>query len=429
MNNNLLFLPTITVINTLENSKEIFLLISKNFLVLSSSSQDCSSSAKGNAEDDVEDTGTCKLDMMDECNNGVNEANGKDYTEVNTDGQGDNLDVHRLGNEKPVWEGTEEEQMKWALEESAKSAEKKAKTGFKEQNVNESGLEYTGKSTAALFVKDSRQKRKKNSEEDVKITGEFKNVSTVITSEKDRMESSLDVDLSGSENPVWARTEEEQMKWALAESARLSAEKKSGAKLKEERAGSQTKWTEQLESPMSTPWHDNDNDFFLINHLSDEDLVSAAQDSGTDEPWGLKGGGPITTDSCSGDVDVSDINNTSLVNDENSKPESCKDSGVEKTSAKSCVLKNSPIIYNFKRKNGHLQRKRKTLESDVLNKTPTLGKFEGDLLDDVAKENKNSSKTVSPSGGAKSNWLRSSFSNFSDDDMVKAINMSLQEQV
>ena len=399
-------------------------------MVLSSSAQDSSSNAKGNVEDDVEDTGTCKLDMMDECDSGIDKANGKDYTDVNGDSQGDNLDAHCLENEKPVWEGTEEEQMKWALEESAKSAEKKAKTGLKEQDGSESGLEYTGKSTAALFVKDSRQKRKKNSEEDVKITGEFKNVSTVIPSEKDRMESSLDVDLSGSENPVWARTEEEQMKWALAESARLSAEKKSGAKLKEERAGSQTKWTEELESPTSTPWHDDDNNFFLINHLSDEDLVSAAQDSGTDEPWGLKGGvRPITTDSCSGDVDVSDINNTSLVNDENSKPENCKDSDVEKTSAKSCVLKNSPIIYNFKRKNGHLQRKRKTLESDVLNKTPTLGKFEGDLFDDVAKENKNSSKTLSPSGGAKSSWFRSSFSNFRDDDMEKAINMSLQEQV
>ena len=398
-------------------------------MVLSSSAQVSSSNAKGNAEDDMEYTGTCKLDMMDESNSGVDEANGKDCAEVNADRQGDNLDVHCLENEKPVWEGSEEEQMKWALEESAKSAERKVKTDFREQNANDSGLEYTGKSTAAPFVKDAPQERKKNSEEDVKVIGEFKNVGNVGPRGKDCKESSLDVNLSGSENPVWARTEEEQIEWALAESARLSAEKESRARVKEGHAKSQSKWTEELEAPTSTPWQDNDNDFFLLNHLSDEDLVGAAQDSGTDEPGGLKGGGPITTDSCHGDVDMSEVNNTSLVNDENSNPENSKDSGLEKTSAKPCVLKNSPIIC-VKRKNGFLQRKRKTLDpSDVLNKTPTLGKFEGDLFNDVPKENKASSKTVSPNGGAKSSWFHSSFSSFRDDDIEKAINMSLQEQV
>ena len=385
-----------------------------------------------NSEDDLEITGTFKLDKIKESNTGVDDTNDKDFAEGKMDSQGNNLDWHLLGNKKPAWEGTEEEQMEWALSESAKSAGKKVK----EQKIDDSQLDCT----VAPPSEDSSLQRKRKSEVDAKITAECNSNGDVTATdyEKKCVQNNLIVDVSESEKPIWDGTEEEQLKWALVESAKLSAKKKCRDISEKEKEESPREWTRKSQSPTSVF---EDNDFVLLSDLSDEDLASAVQECDTDEPNGLKGGGPIATDRCH-DIGVMDgVSNVCVVNDENSNPQNCEDSGLEKNTAKSFLLKNSPIIC-VKRKNGHLQRKRRTLDGDVLNKTPSLEKFEGNLFVDEPKENKvstNSAKpssenkvstnSVNPSSGTGSSWFKSSFSKFSDKDMEKAISMSLQDQV
>lgn len=226
----------------------------------------------------------------------------------------------------------------------------------------------------------------------------------------------------GREKPVWEGTEEEQMEWALAESAK-SAEKESRAKLKE-RQETNTNETECLRKSAAlkedTTCHFEDEDFNLTSDVSDEDLVNAAQESEPDEANGLKGGGPISaTENISDDLDISGIHDTS--SDRNSSV----DSGLEKSACKGTVLKNSPIMF-IKRPNGHVIRKRKPQNNINMNKTPTLGKFDGDLFEDSFKKNKISASSVSPKERPRSSLY---ISTFKDEDMAKAINMSLQDQV
>ena len=373
---------------------------------------------KAVSEEDFEITGGCKVDQSLEYNCDAVSSNEKDRPVENTDNQENNLDKHFLGSEKPVWEGTEEEQMEWALAESTKaSAEKKARDNSRVQQLEESEMEWVEKPRGAPTVKDSPENQKINSENGVEI----------ISSSRSRGDCSENNTI-GYGKPVWEGTEEEQMKWALAESAKLSAEKESRAKPRAEQVESQTEQIKS-ESPKSTPGVDFDyNDFALISDLSDEDLVNAA-DSGADEPRGLKGGAPIATQHCSDSVDGSNVNSASLVNDENSSPKNCsQESGLKKNTEKDFVLKNSPIIC-VKRKSGRFQRKLKTLDTSVLNKTPTIGKFDGNLFDDIPKENKDSSDIVRPFAGADKSWCHSSSAKFRDEDMEKAINMSLQDQV
>ena len=223
----------------------------------------------------------------------------------------------------------------------------------------------------------------------------------------------------GGEKPVWAGTEEEQMEWALAESAK-SAEKESRAELKEMNRNETECPGKSKALKEGTTSNFEDEDFNLTSDVSDEELANAAQESESDEANGLKGGGPISaTENNSDDLDISILHDTS--SDRNSSI----DSSVEKSASKGTVLKNSPILF-VKRPNGNLMRKRKPQDKINTNKTPTLGKFDGNLFEDSVKENKSSLNNVSAKERPKGSLYSTTFR---DEDMAKAINMSLQDQV
>lgn len=226
----------------------------------------------------------------------------------------------------------------------------------------------------------------------------------------------------GCEKPVWASTEEEQLEWALAESAK-SAKKESRAKWKErqEMNKNETECSGKSKAlKEDTTCNFEDEDFNLASDVSDEDLVNAAQESEPDEANGLKGGGPISaTENISNDLDISILHDTS--SDRNSSI----DSSMEKSASKGTVLKNSPILF-VKQPNGNLTRKRKPQDKINTNKTPTLGKFDGNLFEDSVKENKSSLNNLSAKERPRSSLYSTAFR---DEDMAKAINMSLQDQV
>ena len=351
-------------------------------------------------------TESSKLGTTDDCRSSTINIDEKDCSYGDGNNKENNSDVK--GRERRVWERTEEEQMEWALAESAKSAEKKStaekksKAELRACDVGRSEMKSTGKSetfSAPSAKKGFLPSTNSNSKDD--------------PSEEDCTKNNLNVNIPVSEDPVWERSEEEQIKWALAESAK-SAEKQSRAELRTQPP------TEKYESPTSTPVDFDSDDFVLISDVSDEDLVNAAQESGTDEPRGLKGGGPIVTQRCLDDlVVVTDMNNSSMVNDEIGSHKNCSENSdlQQNTAEKPFILRNSPLIC-VKRKH----RKAKTLEdSAVLSKTPTLERFDGNLFDDIPMEHKATSKYSGPRG-------RSS-GKFRDEDMEKAINMSLQDQV
>ena len=229
-------------------------------------------------------------------------------------------------------------------------------------------------------------------------------------------------DMHGLEKPVWAGTEEEQLEWALAESAK-SAGNESRAKLREcqEPNKNETECSGKSKAlKEDTICNLEDEDFNLASDVSDEDLVNAAHESEPDEANGLRGGGPISaTEDISDDLDISILHDTS--SDRNSSI----DSSMEKSACKGTVLKNSPILF-VKRPNGNLMRKRKPQDKINTNKTPTLGKFYGNLFDDSVKENKSSLNNVSAKERPRSSLCSAVFR---DEDMAKAINMSLQDQV
>lgn len=341
----------------------------------------------------------CKLDSLNGYNSDVHNASEQNNKDIALENKENTADSHHLANGKPVWEASEELQMEWALAESAKSAEKKPRSDLREQSISVVEVECNEnlKSHRAPVPKDSLQRKGECNDE----ISEF----------------DFDDDFSDFENPVWTRSEEEQVKWALAESAKLSAEKKSVDTLKDEGRKRQRDLTNKLGSQKSL--YDNYN-FSLENAMSDEDLLGAEWEiHQTSEPRGLKGGGPIVTERGSGGVEHVSF----LVNDENRSPQNCTDSGLEK--------KKPPIIC-IKRRNGYLSRKRKN-DSDVLTKTPTLGQFEGNLFESEPRDNRPPSRnsltpSVSSTGSEKSCGLGFS-SKFGDDDLEKAINISLQEQV
>lgn len=286
--------------------------------------------------------------------------------------------------------------------------------------------------TATSTVKDSTK-----AEDSVGITGISRLDQTVDSSKlgkknhcsngksNDKNSIPFDVDQNinlehthGLEKPVWAGTEEEQLEWALAESTK-SAEKESKAKLKErqETNKNETECSGKLNE--HTTCNLEDEDFNLASDVSDEDLVYAAHESGPDEAYGLRGGGPISaTENISDDLDISILHDTS--SDRNSSV----NSSVEESTCKGTVLKNSPILF-VKRPNGNLMRRRKPQDKINTNKTPTLGKFYGNLFEDSIKENKTSLNNVSAKERPR-NGLYSAV--FRDEDMAKAINMSLQDQ-
>ncbi|KAL9957804.1 hypothetical protein ACROYT_G034751 [Oculina patagonica] len=330
---------------------------------------------------------------------------------------------------------------------------------------------------ATSTAKVSPQNKEANSEDEVEVIGISKLNKTVEYSKLGKTEqpssttdktsdkncTQFDIDQSvnlenttgrsslGLDKPVWEGTEEEQMAWAMAESAK-SAEKESREKLNEQES---TKIdTECLgKSPAATEdttSNFEDEDFNLISDVSDEDLMSAAQESGPEETCGLKGGAPITltTQNCSDNLDISDVHDAGTNKNCNA------DSGLEKNLCKETLLKNSPIMC-VKRRNGHLMRKRKTANNVSMTKTPMLGKFDGDLFEDSVKENKDSANVAKANDRPKSSWFdgdvfedsvkenkvstsgakpsdspKTSWysGSFGDDDMAKAINMSLQEQ-
>ena len=228
--------------------------------------------------------------------------------------------------------------------------------------------------------------------------------------------------MHGPEKPVWAGTEEEQLEWALAESAK-SAEKESRAKLKEHQQTNKTKTECSGKSKAlkeDTTCNLEDEDFNLASDVSDEDLVNAAYESGPGEVNGLRGGGPISaTENISDDLDISILHDTSSDRNSSINP------SMEESTCKGTVLKNSPILF-VKRPNSNLMRRRKPQDKINTNKTPTLGKFYGDLFEDSVKENKSSLNNVSAKERPRSSLYSPAFR---DEDMAKAINMSLQDQV
>ena len=287
---------------------------------------------------------------------------------------------------------------------------------------------------------DSTVKNAAIAEDDVEITGisrldqtvggtKFDKADRCYGKSCDKNSTPFDVDqeisfelTNGCEKPVWAGTEEEQLEWALTESAK-SAEKESRAKLKEcqEMNKNETEYSGKSKAlTEDTTCTFEDEDFNLASDVSDEDLVNAAQESEPDEANGLKGGGPISaTENICDDLDISVLHDTS--SDRNSS----MDSNVEKSTCKGNVLKNSPILL-VKRPNGNLMRKRKLQDKINTNKTPTLGKFDGNLFEDSVKENKSSLNNVSAKERPRSSLYSTAFR---DEDMAKAINMSLQDQV
>lgn len=321
---------------------------------------------------------------------------------------------------KSVLEGTEEEQMEWALAESAKSAEK-------ESNVNKEINEDDAKCNTLADILSNDTKSN--------IGNCFSNPVSHVTNqpticEKDVIEVGEVGNTPLRHTPlrfkrIWEDTEEEQIKWALAESTK-SAKKESMAKLNgleqkaNKNAGERTSKTEAL-SEDATSNFDSD-DFNQLSDISDEDLVFMAQSSKVEEPVGLKGGAPITTaaQDVSHDLDDSCLNDTG--NDKSCGEDSSLENGIDT----GFVLKNStPKICIKKRTGSSIQRQ--TLQRNFsLSKTPKLGKFEGDLFDAGIKEsNLASTNTIGSEIVDKSSW---EVQCFSDEDMEKAINMSLQDQ-
>lgn len=357
-----------------------------------------------------------------------------------SDDKENNIDSHISASNSPVWRGTEKEQMEWALAESIKSTEKAA--GSRTQQVS-----YTGKLASAKSLSTS------DFVLDASVDGSETDAVLTETGDKDLRNDTASVGLS--EDPVWARSEEEQVKWALKESAnsakKIRIQHESGNEIQ------------------PAPVDFDEGDFVFISDVSDDDLINAAPERRTGEPVGLKGGSPVTKETCldefvAGDVDGSSMGSDDVrTNDENC----CDNSGVEVSSKKPVILKNTPIknFNKYKKRNVHYKQKTRT-DSDVLNTTPTLGKFDGDLFDDVPQEPKSPYNNESPRSSNKSSWCprsatkltplssnRSSWNpssaaklspfirsdssswysrsaaNFRDEDMEKAINMSLQDQV
>lgn len=357
-----------------------------------------------------------------------------------SDDKENNIDSHISASNSPVWRGTEKEQMEWALAESIKSTEKAA--GSRTQQVS-----YTGKLASAKSLSTS------DFVLDASVDGSETDAVLTETGDKDLRNDTASVGLS--EDPVWARSEEEQVKWALKESAN-SAKK---TRIQHE-SGNEIQ---------PAPVDFDEGDFVFISDVSDDDLINAAPERRTGEPVGLKGGSPVTKETCldefvAGDMDGSSMGSDDVrTNDENC----CDNSGVEVSSKKPVIVKNTPIknFNKYKKRNVHYKQKTRT-DSDVLNTTPTLGKFDGDLFDDVPQEPKSPYNNESPRSSNKSSWCprsatkltplssnRSSWNpssaaklspfirsdssswysrsaaNFRDEDMEKAINMSLQDQV
>ena len=359
---------------------------------------DLSSDYKRVSDEEMGVTEFCKLDSLNGFNSHVHNANGHNNRDITLENKENNADSHHLANGKPVWEAPEELQMEWALAESAKSAETKPNSNFREQSISVVEVECNEnlKSHRAPVPKDSLQRNGNCSDE----ISEF----------------DFDDDFSDFENPVWSRSEEEQVKWALAESAKLSTEKKSTGTLKDEGRQRQRDSTNKLGSQKCI--YDNFN-FSLENDMSNDDLLGAEWQSHlyAAEPRGLKGGGPVVTERGSGGVEHVSF----LENDENRSPQNCIDSGLEKKKPIICV----------KRRNGYLSRKRKN-DNDFMTKTPTIGQFEGNLFVNEPNDKPPSTNSLTPSvsgtGSEKTSCLGYS-SKFSDDDMEKAINISLKEQV
>ena len=357
-----------------------------------------------------------------------------------SDDKENNIDSHISASNSPVWRGTEKEQMEWALAESIKSTEKAA--GSRTQQVS-----YTGKLASAKSLSTS------DFVLDASVDGSETDAVLTETGDKDLRNDTASVGLS--EDPVWARSEEEQVKWALKESAN-SAKK---TRIQHE-SGNEIQ---------PAPVDFDEGDFVFISDVSDDDLINAAPERRTGEPVGLRGGGPVTKETCLDEFVASDVDGFSMGSDDvRTNCENCCDnSGVEVSSKKPVILKNTPIknFNKYKKRNVHYKQKTHT-DSDVLNKTPTLGKFDGDLFDDVPQEPKSPYNNESPRSSNKSSWCprsatkltplssnRSSWNpssaaklspfirsdssswysrsaaNFRDEDMEKAINMSLQDQV
>ena len=350
-----------------------------------------------------------------------------------SDDKENNIDSHISASNSPVWRGTEEdvEKMEWALAESVKSTEEAA--GSTQQ------VSYTEKLASAKSLSTSDFVLEDGFEPDAVLTE---------TSDKDL-----------SEDPVWARSEEEQINWALKESAK-SAKKtcNAGSRIQHE-SGNEIQ---------PVPVDFDEGDFVFTSDVSDDDLINAAPERRTDEPVGLKGGGPVTTQTCLDEFVASDVDGSSMGSDDvRTSDENCGDnSSVEVSSKKPVILKNTPIknFNKYKKRNVHYKEKTRT-DSDVLNTTPTLGKFDGNLFDDVPQEpkslynsesppssnrsswcrrsatkltplssdrrswNPGSAAKLSPFRNKRSDWYSSSAAKFRDEDMEKAINMSLQDQV
>ena len=361
-----------------------------------------------------------------------------------SDDKENNVDSHISAGNSPVWRGTEEEQMEWAIAESTKSTEKAA--GSRTQQVSHTGKRASAKSLSTSdFVLDANVD---GSETDAVLTE---------TRDKDLTNDTASVDLS--EDPVWARSEEEQVKWALKESAK-SARKtcNTGARIQHENGN----------EIQPAPVDFDDGDFVFISDVSDDDLINAAPERRTGEPVGLKGGGPVTKETCLDEFVASDLDGFIMGSDDvRTNDENCSDnSGVEVSPKKPVILKNTPIknFNKYKKRNVHYKEKTRT-DSDVLNTTPTLGKFDGNLFDDVPQQpkspynnesprssnrsswcprsatkltplsgnrsswNPSSAAKLSPFRSNSSGWYSSSAAKFRDEDMEKAINMSLQDQV
>ena len=216
--------------------------------------------------------------------------------------------------------------------------------------------------------------------------------------------------------PVWEASEEEQMKWALEESAK-SADKPSDKAVNSQSEKDFMINANDVQQAVVITEHKE----CMISSNAMCNIVSMVIEDSASNETGLKGGAPITENFRS-DVDNDDAHLLC--------PRSKEFNTVQRTSG-SCgiskspvVLKNSPILC-IKRSNGFTYHKKRELNMAVMHKQPVLTKFDGNLLENSTKEETFSST----SDISARNWCSNSSPGFRRRDIETAISMSLEDQV
>ncbi|PFX20725.1 Ubiquitin carboxyl-terminal hydrolase 37 [Stylophora pistillata] len=392
-----------------------------------SAARDTLMNTKNFSDDEMQVLGVSKLDRVtengrfhDQMDEQIHDSEKTDVKDITKFDGSRNAPLHQSPlRYKSVLGDTEEEQMDWALAESAKSAEKES-TAKQETNENDAKC-----NTSAIVLSNDTTSN---------ISDGYSNLVSCVTDQPTIGDKDV-IEVEGVEikpqycTPIWEDTEEEQIKWALAESTK-SAEKESMAKLNglEQKPNTDAAEcnTETEDLSEDATYNFDSDDFNQLSEISDEDLVFMAQNSKAEGPVGLKGGAPIkmATQDISHDLDNS-------LNDTGGYKSCGEDSSLETSVDKGFVLKNSTPKICIKKRTSSSVQKRMLQRNFSLSKTPMLGKFEGDLFDDdlfddgVKESNTPVTNAIGNEVVGKSSWEVQSFS---DEDIKKAINMSLQDQ-